>query len=795
MKQLSWQHQVNMFKSHQARIASSATRSNEDETIKSSFFLFACQVQGIGTNIDTPTACEEHLLRAARAGDPCAQAIFYRATIALYKSSLSPTLLMDTAQWLRDSVAKGCFGAKDDFQHLLSSQTSNDTFRLLKSWYGAAANSLRSNLAGVGARHFLDGRGARLNPLSINDPKTFEAAIARHARDNKFDINVLAINSRGDRLLHFLSACGFGNAIGVLGRYFGERLDINTVNEYGETPLLSASRAGQKENTRILLEREADLRPSNSGENPLHWLSMFDVDGIRELTQLICKKPCAINPEVKHAGIRTLRINQTASSCKWGIYWDSEFPHGTPLHQAVFSKNLEVVKILLDLGADPLKPESGVGGPCALELACHNYQWAILLAMSDKLNIRMDDLPVPSLLHLAIFSYDELSSLLRNGVDYKMNLIRTLALLVDRGASPALVPIRIPGSDAKSTALFEAVLSKSELLVELALSKKLLTDHSFLNAKCEEQLLTALHMAVQQGSLIMVEKLIHAGADPTIPAGSDYLTSTLHLCANIDSSSPHQLEILNRILPFFVNVDQSHEGGETPFVKAVRLLKFDIATALLDKGANVDFKFSNAEDDVVVGESITILGFLVGQMNPASVAAVQFLLGYDRDGRKKPNWKHRLPSLVVNTRFGMTVFHTVASRRQNLLYALDIVKEMMSYVSETYGHKLEIVNQACVAGTRPTALHIAARDSNIEIVASLLRLGANREAADDEYFTPAEIAAIAMTKNLEVDESRGWTEAACRREMERRKGVYEMLGGSMDIFKTTEVDDLALIDL
>ena len=247
--------------------------------------------------------------------------------------------------------------------------------------------------------------------------------------------------------------------------------------------------------------------------------------------------------------------------------------------QAVYFKNLEVVKILLEHGVDPLRQDPSADGLSAFEMASLHHQAAILEAMFDTLQIRINDVPAKPLLHLALLSFDGLISFLVNGVAFKLNLVKTLDLLIGRRAIPGLVDSRIPEFNAESTALFNAVLSNSQLSVELALSERLLTDRGFLDTRCGAELLTPLHKAVQQGSLVMVEKLIDAGCDPTVPAGSGYLTSTLHMCADMESSSAHQLEVLDRILPFFDNVDRSNEDGETPFALAVRLLKFDLALA------------------------------------------------------------------------------------------------------------------------------------------------------------------------------------------------------------------------
>lgn len=790
-RSLSWQYQVDMFEFHRTFITSNVGQLTGTKMMESSLLLFFCYLQGIGTNINKSVATQ-YLLRSAEAGDLAARALSYRAIVA-FSGSLPNSIQAKTiAKWLCRSIELGCFGAKDDFQHLIASQNA-DTAAALRRWYQVSIGRLRCFTAGVGAGHFLDDRGSRLNPLSIEDQEKFEVEIARHACGDKFDINTFTLNSRGDLLLHFASTCGFSQALRFLVQNFGRELDINAINKDGETALLSASRAGQTETVRILLANGADLRPGISGENPLHWLAMFDLEDIPELALSMVQRPIMTDGGVDPSERRRLWLRQKASTTKWSNYWGSELPPGTPLHRAVYFKNLVLIGSLLDLGADPLEPSSGEDSPSAIELACAHHQAAIVEAMLDKLGIAdVKDIPVRPLLHLALLCHDDLTSLVVNGVHLQVDVLKTLLLLSSRGASPGLTNTRARGSNDTSTALFEAVLSGSQQSVELALSGRLLTSPDLLNTRCGEMLLTPLHMAVQRGSLSMVASLLDAKSDVTIPSGSGFLT-TLHFCAAMDSSSPHSHSIFNRLLPFFDGVDQSYDSGETPFVMAVRLLKFDLATALLENGANVDFEFSRGDDDLIIREPTTILGLILQQMNPAGLVALQFLLGYDRDGRKKADWKYRLPSPIVNTRHGVTVFHIIAMRRRKPLYAIEIVKEMMSYLSETYGSNLDLVNQRSATDLQPTALHIAAHSTNIEIVASLLRLGASTDVVDDDDFKPVNYALSVMAEDLEVDESQGWTETACRREIERRKAVHEMLSWNKDIFETTGVDALEVL--
>jgi hypothetical protein len=170
------------------------------------------------------------------------------------------------------------------------------------------------------------------------------------------------------------------------------------------------------------------------------------------------------------------------------------------MHRAVHFKNLETVKNLLDLSADSQKLNLGKNGLSAIEMVCFRYQMSLAEIMLNKLGIfdvsRITGRP---LIHLAFSSYDDLTSLVVNGVSIQLDLLKTVLLLMNRGAKTNLINTGVPGSDAMSTALFETILLKFQRSVELALSGRLLTSPDLLNVRCGEKFLTPLHVAVKNG--------------------------------------------------------------------------------------------------------------------------------------------------------------------------------------------------------------------------------------------------------------------------------------------------------
>jgi ankyrin repeat protein len=743
-------------------------------------WLFFCYLLGLGTSVDTSLACE-NLYRAAKAGGPLAKVYLGRAIETFKPPSLTNLKLETIHDWLLRGIQTGCVGARDDFERIIMRQLGKGPeLASVQRNYAKAYGMLRNHYGGVGATHFVDSQGCRLNILSIDNQRQFEREITRKAKEPGFDINAFTVNSRADRLIHFASACGFSEALAFVIRCFKTSININVTNEDGETALVSASRAGQAESVRTLLENGADLTPSNFGESPLHWIPLFDSEFIPELAARMvrCGVPASI-PDDTNCKKRVL--HQKAQERTWTQFWDSNYPAGTPLHRAVHFNNLTAVNSLLEMGADPEEPGCDEHGkidysevtPSALQLACLRHHYPVVEVMLKNMKTpKVHNVLDPALLHIALSTYNNLSPFSFVGSNMLVDLYKTVLTIMQHGADPGVVCCGIRGSTAVCTALFEAVQSRSMDCVSIALQPGLLTSPDLLNVRCGEEDMTALGLAVEMGLLQVVQVLLKEGADAKMTYGRGF-RSVLHSCANMASSSPHTIEIFHLLVPYFNGVDQSHDGYETPFIQAVRLLKFDLALALLDKGASINFEFSKGDRDILLKEPTTILGVLLQQRTQGAVAALKFLLGFDGKGIKKKDWRYPLPLALQNREHGMTMFHAIAFRRPSPLNSVGIIREMMSLVIEAFG--ISMINQQAKSSPRPTALHIAAFTSNIEVVAALLKHGAIIDIVDDDGFKPIDRARDRQKEDIKIDVEIGWTNTAVKEEQERRLKIYQML--------------------
>jgi ankyrin repeat protein len=157
-------------------------------------------------------------------------------------------------------------------------------------------------------------------------PEVVETLLNRGLKSNAKD-------RWGETVLHSVSRGKRGSQGGVrVAKILLERgADVNTRRKNDWTPLHFASYFGNVEIVRLLLDHGANLDAAtgNMGEKPLHKVSYgkyrYQEDGVR-VAQLLFDRGAEVN---------------TRGKDDW-----------TPLHRASYYGNVEIVRLLLDHGAD-----------------------------------------------------------------------------------------------------------------------------------------------------------------------------------------------------------------------------------------------------------------------------------------------------------------------------------------------------------------------------------------------------------------------------------------------------------
>ncbi|KAI7762561.1 hypothetical protein LZL87_008907 [Fusarium oxysporum] len=120
-------------------------------------------------------------------------------------------------------------------------------------------------------------------------------------------------------------------------------VDVNQLNEWNESPLLWASRAGHRDVVFHLLDCGADPSvASNEGTTPLHFLASFDNEDVHEVCGRLIEAGGGLEARSKSGH----RYRQGLDS----TYGDVD---GTPLTWAVAANNIVAVQALVTSGADP----------------------------------------------------------------------------------------------------------------------------------------------------------------------------------------------------------------------------------------------------------------------------------------------------------------------------------------------------------------------------------------------------------------------------------------------------------
>lgn len=138
-----------------------------------------------------------------------------------------------------------------------------------------------------------------------------------------------------------------GGECAVVDFLVDQGVDVDQRNFTDETPLLCALRAGHVDIARTLLKRGADPTLATIlGETPLHHIAFLEADAVPDTLQLLLEHG---------AGIDAVSSGTEASTffSEEEFLYETRAFYGTPLMWAVQARRIDVVRELLQHGADP----------------------------------------------------------------------------------------------------------------------------------------------------------------------------------------------------------------------------------------------------------------------------------------------------------------------------------------------------------------------------------------------------------------------------------------------------------
>ena len=578
-------------------------------------------------------------------------------------------------------------------------------------------------------------------------------------RSSRKPLSQLILNKRGDSVLHFVAMCGRWKPFKAL--VLDYKMNIDLQNPLGETPLLSASRAGQGGIIIYCLKQfnaNASLAAKN-GETPLHWLIQFDDAYIEPIVGDLIARGANINAATQE------RVNHSV----YPGHVDVEvLMPGTALTWAIHRNRPHIVQTLLRHGAH-LNINPGEESLDALNMSAYYHHHECLRIVIEHLESKVTrttsdgqvDKRHAFMLGPVVASAekaaDKFSMILRGGADYLNRLHATLDLLREKSKF-----VNFQGQ-MQGSMLYSAVSKAHDEVVEYMFKNDWLTET--INTPIGDARRTPVLEAIRWNRESLVQTLVDAGADilalaanPFAPNESNW--SALHIYAHEGHDS--DLSLVNKLIGMGLPVEGLSVSklndphirqestslpisistlsitdttpptpmNETPFAVAVRHNAFNLATTLLSLGADPN-SLATSSGLFSTRYPLTVLGHLITANARYSHARLNYLL--------------HLPEIafIVEPTRRLTALHRCAMAHLEIAkrtddgamvsrgeFDTDTNADVM-YALLGKWSKPEELNAKCdVDGN--TALHFAVKAGNRAIVQLLIDAGADT-GVENEY--------------------------------------------------------------
>ncbi|RMZ78785.1 hypothetical protein DV738_g3617, partial [Chaetothyriales sp. CBS 135597] len=797
---LTWEQQHQMLE-EMKEVAINANQTPrgllEMKKTVAAFYVFQCYLLEFGTTFQAQEAVS-WLLKASSDDDShedqdyFAQAWLWRISRAL---GVQTEISTDRLQSLLNlSVIRGHRTCLQDMLDLMAISSGPER----GGWWNSSQvfrNILQSQMGAVGMGYFypkfmtwpwkttslenlseLDQSirrrlGSHYDSCIRSSASLDENLTARESRDKEATaFDRIYVNQRGHGLLHYAAAAGASNALRhMIANY---ECDVNLPNQHvEETPLVCACEGGKLDCALVLLEHGADPNGHRYGqEGPLHWLCSFLPNEMETVASKLVTAGADL--ELRSGGMRHDVRGIRAD-------WEHIFEiRTTPLGRAVLMNNLDAVKVLLKLGANPLTKSAskhrgewqGSSDISKMIDVSSPFELAAVLTHSDILAEFIQHIDGPSggpklklveewsMLDLAhsrkvtVFDPVSLQSrLVRCGANYKRNMQVTLGLLFARASLLGGGPAGVLESERSRVLCNEVSLGNLdivEVLLRLGYSPNGTKDFR------------PLEKAVELNNTEIFETLRRYKVDMTVtrmtPTGR---ISMLHVCASRPQQSRPGRAIADALIAAGLPVESTDRRSRPPFALAVMNQNFDVAQALLDNGANIDAiyplptKTMNGTETKTVGVLVEVLS----QHTMRTVGSLRFLFGRTEGG---PSQR---PAFQIDSTNKLSILHLLAGS-PHFTQIAQITPKILTLCLETY-FEPELINYR-----HPflgTVLYYAAMCGHKTMVELLVQHG-----ADESYHSGPDVDGSVQTL-LRPRES--WTPlwaAIIRFEDELNKGTH-----------------------
>jgi ankyrin repeat protein len=374
-------------------------------------------------------------------------------------------------------------------------------------------------------------------------------------------------------LLHMASTSG---SIEMLGYLLDQGLEINGLDVQGNTPLHFAALVGYGEGISFLLENGADISVENEwGITPwqvarigkvMHQLHPEDGIGLplKSLREAVETEDVVAVKSLLQVGVNPNLLN----------HGDHQVEFRLPLHMSVDTKNLQIMQLLLEYGADSNAPHLPIHVPLEQAIKQNNQKMVqLLLSNGANPNHYLGSTPPYSLLHVAT----------------KNNQLEILELLLDYGGNPNL---RIEEGNTNYHPMKEArSVEAIQLLVQYGANIDPDMIEDFLILSIERRLTDVIHEFIRLGAPVRSKALWNSVItspnqnETTIPLCKLLLESGLDVnlplhdygSALIKAIHYQNIELVQLFLEYGVDLRTTDIKGYTPYEVAISILAVEIS--------------------------------------------------------------------------------------------------------------------------------------------------------------------------------------------------------------------------
>ncbi|CAN9146874.1 unnamed protein product [Alternaria sp. RS040] len=695
-KILTWDQQRQILDELKATANDSANAPGDpiemNKTV-AAFHVFQCYLLEFGTKFNADETVQ--WLSKASSHDDSHDDADYLAQVWIWRISRALEVNVNLTQGrleslLRISVMRGHWSCLQDVLELINTSTGA-TQQQWSNKFQQFRNILLSQMGAVGMSYFFSPHMTPpWNRVNLRDISQLDETIVailgdtydsclrvlnsqlpksstqEYQRGGKTAFDQVYVNIRGHGPMHYAAASGNLDALRHMAAKYN--CDVDLPNQHvDETPLVCACSGGKLDCALLLLDKGANANGYHHGqEGPLHWLCSFLPNEMEIIASALIKAGADIElrSRAMRADVRGIRAD-----------WEHIFEiKTTPLGRAVLMNSLPAVKVLLRLGADPLKksankhPGEWKGDKATMVDISSPFELAAALTLPEILAefIKHIDGPtgaprrklpdVSSVVDLArgkkVTKFDPLSlrsRLVRHGHKYKNNLRFTWMILLARS-----IPFQgaIPTEElqkARSRTLCDEVahgnLDIVECLLQLGYSASGTSDHR------------PLQKAIELNHEEMFKLLIRYRADTSVttttPAGN---ISLLHICASRPRQSRPGRYIADALIIAGIPIESTDRRVKPPLALAVLNQNFDVAQALIDNNADVDAVYPLEVYGLNGPEtkSVSVLVEILSQHTNRTLESLKFLFG-KRDGGPAQR-----PAFYVDLTSKLTILHLLA---------------------------------------------------------------------------------------------------------------------------------------